>query len=98
MSILDRIIPGSDAAKTEETETPSDVVPMILGSYLDGFIPVDSYTAGVAIKSTDDIISDLASMADLTQEQVNWTMASLGYRPGRNSAGSFGWMMKKINM
>lgn len=37
-------------------------------------------------------------MADITQADVNRVLAVLGYKPGHNSAGSFGWLMKHIEL
>lgn len=48
--------------------------------------------------STDEIISALSDMADLSQADVNRALVVIGYKPGRNNAGSFGWLMKKIEL
>lgn len=48
--------------------------------------------------TTDEIISSLRDMADLTQADVNQVLATIGFKPGRNSVGSFGWMMKHIDL
>lgn len=81
-------------AKTE----PVDANAVIIGNFLQGYIPVDSYGPGVTIITTDEIISQLSDMADLTQDDVNRVLATIGYKPGRNDAGSFGWMMKRITI
>lgn len=47
------------------------------------------------IRTTADIINDLADMADLDPDEVNAVLIRLGYRPGRNNSGSFGWMMRQ---
>lgn len=47
--------------------------------------------------ATDEIISELTSMADLEPAEVNRCLASMGYLPGRNDAGVFGWLLKRIN-
>lgn len=77
-------------------ENPVDANAIILGCFLEGFIPVDQFGPGVTVMSTDDIISSLSDMADISQADVNQVLATIGYKPGRNSVGSFGWMMKRI--
>lgn len=57
--------------------------------------PADSFGSGVQIVTTDDIIAELAPMADVSPEEVNTVLMGLGYRPGRNTSGSFGWMMRR---
>lgn len=94
---LDALHKGLEHIKENE-ESPVDANAVILGCYLEGFIPVDSYGPGVTIMSTDEIISALSDMADLSQADVNRVLAVIGYKPGRNNAGSFGWLMKKIEL
>ena len=79
-------------------ENPVDANAVILGSFLEGFVPVDRFGPGVTVMSTDDIISSLTDMADISQADVNQVLATIGFRPGRNTAGSFGWLMKKIDL
>ena len=97
MSIKERI----DAMrKGEENDKPEpdtvDVHAVIIGGYLRGFVPVDTFGPGVFITTTDEIISALSEMADVSQSEVNRALVALGYKPGRNSAGIFGWMMKHV--
>ena len=73
-----------------------DANAIIVRSFLQGKAPTESFGPGVKIMTTDEIISALSEMADLSQDDVNRVLAFLGYRPGRNNAGSFGWMMKEI--
>lgn len=47
------------------------------------------------IRTTADIINDLADMADLDHDEVNAVLIREGYRPGRNNSGSFGWLMRQ---
>lgn len=79
-------------------EEPVDANAVILGCYLEGFTAVDEFGPGVTIMSTDDIISALTDMADISQADVNRVLATIGFKPGRNSAGSFGWLMKRIDI
>lgn len=51
----------------------------------------------MVIITTDDIIAALGPMADISRASVSNALISLGFRPGRNTAGSFGWMMKAAN-
>lgn len=80
---------------TEQNEQPIDANAVILGRFLEGCSPVDSFGPGVTIMTTDDIISALGDMADISQDDVNRVLSSLGYKPGRNTVGSFGWMIKR---
>lgn len=79
-------------------ENPVDANAVILGRFLEGYVPVDQFGPGVTLMSTDDIITALSDMADISQADVNRVLAVLGYKPGRNSAGSFGWLMKRIEL
>lgn len=66
----------------------------ILGEYLTGFSAPPIFEKGVLVRPTADIIADLQEMAELTHEEVNAAMLFYGFRPGRNSSGSFGWLMR----
>lgn len=79
-------------------ENPVDANAVILGRFLEGYVPVNQFGPGITIMSTDDIITALSDMADISQADVNRVLAVLGYKPGRNSAGSFGWLMKRIEL
>lgn len=79
-------------------KAPLDANVTILDSYLDGFTPVDEYRPGVIIMTTDEIISALGEMADISQDDVNRALVTKGFKPGRNSSGSFGWFMKSISL
>ena len=76
----------------EDTQVNTNVI--ILEEYLKRYKPISSALGGVIITSTADIMSELGDMADLKPEEVNAVMIRLGYRPGRNKSGSFGWMMQ----
>lgn len=69
---------------------------LILREYIKRYSPVETYIPGGAtqISTTADIISDLSDMADLTPDEVNSVMFERGFRLGRNSVGSFGWMLQ----
>lgn len=94
---LDALRKGKENIRKAK-ENPVDANGVILGRYLEGFIPVDQFGPGVTVMSTDDIITALSDMADITQADVNRVLATIGYKPGRNSVGSFGWLMKKIEV
>lgn len=79
-------------------EAPVDPNGIILGRFLEGYVPVDQFGPGVTVMSTDDIITALSDMADISQADVNRVLTVLGYKPGHNSAGSFGWLMKHIEL
>lgn len=100
MSMKDRL----DALRTglegieKNKENPVDANAVILGRFLEGCVPVDQFGPGVTVMSTDDIISALSDMADISQADVNRVLAVLGFKPGRNTAGTFGWLMKRIDL
>lgn len=79
-------------------EEPVDANAVIIGNFLQGYIAVDEYGPGGTVMTTDEIISALSDMADLEQAAVNQVLATIGYKPGRNEAGSFGWLMKHIDI
>ena len=76
----------------EDPQMNTNVI--ILEAYLKRDKPIASAVGGVIITSTADIMSELGDMADLKPDEVNAVMIRLGYRPGRNKSGSFGWMMQ----
>lgn len=76
----------------EDPQMNTNVI--ILEEYLKRYKPISSAVGGVIITSTADIMSELGDMADLKPDEVNAVMIRLGYRPGRNKSGSFGWMMQ----
>lgn len=97
---LDALRKGVEGIKKEK-EDPVDANAVILGRFLEGYVPVDRFGPGVTVMSTDDIISalaDMADMADISQADVNRVLAIIGYKPGRNTAGSFGWLLKHIDL
>lgn len=100
MSINDRTNALRKGKKTidKAKEQPVDANAVILGKFLQGYIAVEEFGPGVTVMTTDDIISELADMADLTQFDVNCVLATIGFKPGRNTAGSFGWLMKRIEL
>lgn len=97
MTLKDRMT-AIRKAITDDNECkdqPIDANAVILGRFLEGCTPADSFGPGVTIMTTDDIISALSDMADISQDDVNRALATLGYKPGRNTVGSFGWMIKR---
>lgn len=82
----------------EAKENPVDYKAVILGRFLKGYIPVDEFGPGVTVISTDDIIAALTDMDDFSQSDVNRVLADIGFKPGYNTAGSFGWLMKHIDL
>lgn len=87
---------GSNAVEENSDKEDPQVNPnlVILEEYLKRYKPISSALGGVIITSTADIMSELGDMADLKPDEVNAVMIRLGYRPGRNKSGSFGWMMQ----
>lgn len=79
-------------------ESPVDANAIILGNFLEGYVPAEIYGPGVVVMTTDDIISALGDMADLAQADVNQVLATTGFMPGRNDAGSFGWLMRPVGI
>lgn len=80
--------------KESDQDTAPDINSIILVEYLTQYTPAKSCGSGVMVKSTSDIISDLADMADLSHHEVNAIMIGQGFRPGRRSSGPFGWLMR----
>lgn len=94
-SIHDAIVQAlADDEKAKPADLPTDPSTIILRQFLAGAPPVETFGPGVSVMSTDDIIQELSNMADLSQLQVNLALTSLGYRLGRNTAGSFGWLIR----
>lgn len=72
----------------------SDANRIIIEAYLSAYEPHNGISPGLVVLTTDDIIEALGSMADISQADVNHAMVALGFEPGYNSAGTFGWLMK----
>lgn len=98
MSVFDDAIRSAAGNMTPDNdENPMmDCNAIIIEEYLVRYSPVEAFGAGVVIQTTADIINSLADMADLTHDEVNAVLIRQGYHPGRNSSGSFGWMMRPI--
>lgn len=94
---LDALRKGVEGIRKDK-EDPVDANAVILGCFLEGYVPVDRFETGVTVMTTDDIIGSLSAMADISQADVNRVLAVLGYKPGRNNVGSFGWLMKHIDL
>lgn len=80
--------------RKNEDSPEQDTNTIIVEEYIQQYAPADAYGSGVIIQTTDDIINDLADMADLDHDEVNAVLIREGYRPGRNNSGSFGWLMR----
>lgn len=94
---LDALRTGLEGIE-ENKENPVDANAVIIGRFLEGYAPAKAFGLGVTVMSTDDIISELSNMADIPQNDVNRVLVELGYTPGRNTAGTFGWLMKRIDL
>lgn len=71
---------------------------LIVAQYLANYTPADDPTKmDVVIRSTEDIITDLADMADLTSNVVANTMLNMGYTVVFLHDGRHGWAMKPIH-
>lgn len=79
----------------DEDSPAQDTNTIIVEEYIQQYAPADASGLGVIIRTTADIIKDLADMADLDHDEVNAVLIREGYRPGRNNSGSFGWLMRK---
>lgn len=77
----------------EENAMQQDTNIIIIEEYIKQYSPADVFGPGVIIRTTADIINELADMADLIEDEVNVVLIRHGYHPGRNKTGSFGWMM-----
>ncbi len=99
MNLKERTIAIKRAISEEYdgAEEPVNANTIILSYYLQAFEPVATFGPGVVVMATDEIISELTSMADLEPAEVNRCLASMGYLPGRNDAGVFGGLLKRIN-
>lgn len=91
---LDAVRKGVENISKAKPE-PVNANSIILARFLDGFSAADHFAPGVSVITTDQIISELGDMADISRDEVNSALAVLGYTPGRNSVGSFGWLMKR---
>lgn len=98
MSVFDDAIRSAAGNMTPDSdEKPMmDTNAIIIEEYLVRYSPAETFGAGVVIQTTADIINCLADMADLTHDEVNAVLIRQGYRPGRNTSGSFGWMLRPI--
>lgn len=72
---------------------PEPIFQIILTEYLSQYSPAVEYRPGVIIQSTADIIAALEDMVDLSHDEANAVLYNLGFRPGHNSSGYFGWML-----
>lgn len=71
---------------------------LIVAQYLVNYEPADDLLDHrVIIRSTEDIISNLADMADLTANVVANTMLNMGYTVVFLHDGRHGWAMKSLN-
>lgn len=87
---------GITPTDSDEESPKMDCNTIILEEYLARYSPADAcHREGVFIRSTADIIAELSDMADLTADEVNTFLISRGFRPGRNNAESFGWLMSQ---
>ena len=69
----------------------------VLMDYLLCFRPAEAPGPGVEIKSTDEIINDLATMAELEPNPVADTLATMGFHSYHGSNGQHGWLMQRIS-
>ena len=69
----------------------------LVEQYLQEWEPAAALTdEGAVVRTTDDILRDLADMADLEPNDVAMTMLSLGFRSAYYSDGRHGWLMKPV--
>lgn len=67
----------------------------ILKDYLCGFEPAEELGKGVIMRTSADIMNDLADMDDLSIPEIADAMTTLGYRSRFSESGSHGWMLRK---
>lgn len=67
----------------------------ILKDYLRGFEPAEELGKGVLMRTSADIVNDLADMDDLSIPEIADAMTTLGYRSRFSESGSHGWMLRK---
>lgn len=67
----------------------------ILKDYLRGFEPAEEPGKGVVMRTSADIMNDLADMDDLSVSEVADAMTLLGFRSHFSESGSHGWMLRK---
>lgn len=68
----------------------------VLLDFLEAFEPTETYQQGAtSLISTDEIISELASMADMEPSQVADTLSELGFRSFHTADGIHGWLLRK---
>lgn len=81
-------------AKNKEIQS----LALIVAQYLANYEPAeDPNDIGIVIRSTDEIITDLADMADLSANVVANTMLNMGYTVVFLRDGRHGWAMKSLN-
>lgn len=83
--------------KKKQNNKTVDIVAVTVSNFLEGYTPAQAYGPDVIVMTTDDIISSLSDMMDLTQYEVVSVMAELGFTPGRSSSGLFGWLLRRRN-
>lgn len=69
----------------------------VLTDYLLCFTPADAPGPGVYIKSTDEIINDLATMADMEPNPVADVIASMGFHSWHTAGGVHGWLLRRTD-
>lgn len=68
---------------------------LIVEQYMNNYTPADDITShNVIYRSTEEIIADLADMADLTANVVANTMLNMGYTVVFCRDGRHGWALK----
>lgn len=69
----------------------------VLMDYLLCFRPAEAPGPGVEIKSTDEIINDLATMAEMEPNPVAETLSTMGFHSYHDRNGQHGWLMQRID-
>lgn len=83
--------------KTEQDAAAEAGWLRVLMDYLLCFTPAEAPGQGVEIKSTDEIINDLASMADMEPNPVADALASMGFHSYHGRNGQHGWLMQRTS-
>ena len=68
---------------------------VVISEYLAIYEPAASMADGADLKTTDDIIGELAAMVDLERDQVVCRMLAAGFHTYHDHDGRHGWCMKR---
>lgn len=82
--------------RTKKGEIPGCLV--VLADYIGAFVPADDPNepgGGVEVRTSMDIVLDLADMASIEINDVSTAMAAAGFRMTVHADRGIGWLMKR---